>query len=892
MLENSTRIYPPVSATEGNAGLPLSDEVDDFSSFLEAQEIEFFGSQYYWHVGHIDRTQGWILHLSIVHYQLSFMLQRVIPVLIKEKTPFKVVRKRSIADKLLNGSCGSLYTGKIIGIYASDDLKAAKLAATLITLTKDLKGPSIPTDFQLGNIVYTRYGSFSPVLVTNDYGRQIKHIYNASGGLIPDPYNIPFLFPPDVEWPFREIAEAILPKINKLMNARYYPILTIRQSHRGNVQKAIYFKRIWDIRACVIKQGLKNTCTDINGRDVADRLRWQYDLSKRLEGVVALPKVFDYFIENGDTYLVMEFVKGQSLLEWLSGVYKNRTWFNLPEYHQKCITNILIQIVDIVHRLHQNGLIHRDITPGNFMITPKNKAIPIDLELSWPTRVSEFGLPFNLGTRGFMSPQQEARQTPTVKDDVYALGALIVSCYTNLNPAKIVGPFADQTFESLSFLTNDSGLSRLLADCLEEDPVKRPTLETLREGLSANANEAPQTNSYSKYLDTVRLRKTIQLGLNGLAESAMLSSTGRWISLKQDEISSDAEIQEIEYCEGWHTGMAGPLWLVASAATAGFDVAACQSVYCKSWDYIFNHYFGNLNAANPSLYHGGAGIAMALAAGLESGLLPSNSELLSRLQTCFEITASELSLSIGVAGQGMAILHARNWMDKAFAEHRLNLYASAILNSQRPDGSWDCLKLPAEKKQSYNLTLDDGISGIVWFLLAYCQYYNDQEVNLAIEKAMNWLINAKENQLTWRKIQDNRTYTNWSAGQTAVDVSMLMIRAYELQGKVEYKNLAEKSLSAIPREFLNHNFSLDSGLARMGELYLEAYHVFKTEEWLERASWFGKLFLNTFISKTDFAGYWSAVNDNRVTADLYLGSACALRQLLRHYCQNDMRYLI
>jgi serine/threonine protein kinase len=874
MRENSVHLDPTFSITGDLFSFEISDETEDFSEPLTSSGINYKSAKYYWQIGEPEGVQGWILHLTAVRSQITRLLNLVVPILLKESVPFKIPKTRSLAESILYGTYGSKHLGKIIGIYPSTDQAALDLATRLVSLTKDFKGPAIPTDFCLENVMSTRYGSFSPVFIKNELGKPIKHIYNAKDELVPDPYYVPFSFPSNVAWPFHQIVAPILPKATKLLNARYYPISSIKRDLRGNVIKAIYFKRLWDIKACIIKQAEKNMGTDEFGRDFSHRLKWQYDLCTILAGTIPLPKIFDYFTENGNTFLAIEFVKGKPIHKWLENIYNGQVWFDLSVNSKRQILQILLQIIDIVSRLHEREIVHRDIAPGNFIITPRNEAIPIDLELAWNLNSDILSPPFLLGTPGYMSPQQASRETPSIKDDIYALGALIMEACTNISPTKFPTYNWQKCQASLLFFTKSEKISTLIADCLQEDASKRPHLSHVQLTVKSLVEQSIHLDrpATTGQLDLNHLKSTIQAGLNGLACSEMLSRKECWLSFMQNKNAPFGNDQEeMEHYEGWHTGMAGPLWIVALAKSGGFDIRATEAVYANSWEYIHNHYFKDPEYSNPSLYHGGAGISMALVQGLSSELLANNTDILGKLQRCFSARPDDQTLSSGVAGQGIAAIYAAQWLGKDYTHQLLTSYADVLTNTQQPDGSWE----------GKTMSLDNGEAGITWFLLAYLKQTSDLTIKPVITKALEWIISNKATRHTWKRIKRNPQVA-WGDGQSAVDITILLLKSFELLGEERYRQLAEANLHSIPSNLISYNFTLNSGLARLGELYLEAHRLLPQPIWENRATWIANCFLHTFLSKESNAGYWSVYNTTGVTADLFMGNAGILHFLMRY----------
>ena len=885
MLVNPAIAAIPASMIDDKHNTPTQPETEQYSDLLTSLGITFTNTQYYCEVGEIQKTQGWILHLSVIPPQVTELVELIIPYLIDENIPFKVVRDKLLAGRLLNGNFGLKLLGKIFCIYPPTDTEAAKLASILIEMTQEFKGPAIPTDFCLANIVYTRYGSFSPVWANDSKGVPVKHIYGAKGELVPDPYLIPFAVPTDVPWPFHHLVKPEMPKKIKLLNRKYYPISNIRKSPKGDIIKAIYFKHPWSIRTCVIKQGRSNMLTDDAGRSIVDRLKWQYDLDKQLSSIIPMPKAIDYFEENGDTYLVIEHVRGKSLMKWLEDKYRNRVWFNLPSSTRIVILDTLLQVVEITRLLHNEGVIHRDITPGNFIVTSENKVVPIDFELNWRI-TSDIPSPlFFLGTPGYMSPQQASKETPTLKDDIYSLGTLVLECCTGLNAIKF-SKNPENSWRNIAFFTKDEQLSKLIADCLQEDPFKRPKLSTLHTILIGCRNFLANTDRNESIerkpaLDKRRLQSTIQAGLNGLAHDELVSSKNRWISAERADSGYTGEGNGgVRYYEGWHTGMAGPLWLVALARYSGFDIERCKLSYTQSWDYINSHFFNNPDSKNPSLYFGGAGIALALIEGLKSELLSPAEKSIMQLRDCFVASPETLTLSNGLAGQGIALLNAANLLGEDYASRLLTSVTNTIINNQSPNGSW---KLEG-------LGMDNGITGILWFLLSYIQKYENPFVEKAIHKGLNWLVTDKSNKRAWMRLQSDIAHKYWCQSQTGIDITLLMIKAFEVLQIQKYKELAEKNLTTIPINIASNNLTLDGGLAKIGHLYLEAHSKLKNPRWLDQATWIANFLLHSFIPRSDVGGYWYVIESEMVTADLSTGISGVLHFLMRYQQPEKLPY--
>ena len=60
--------------------------------------------------------------------------------------------------------------------------------------------------------------------------------------------------------------------------------------------------------------------SDEQGRDISDRLAWQWEVQKAWKGMVRIPDVYDLFKVDGDSYLALEYIKGKSLLARIQAV--------------------------------------------------------------------------------------------------------------------------------------------------------------------------------------------------------------------------------------------------------------------------------------------------------------------------------------------------------------------------------------------------------------------------------------------------------------------------------------------------------------------------------------------------------------------------------------------
>lgn len=163
-------------------------------------------------------------------------------------------------------------------------------------------------------------------------------------------------------------------------------------------------------------------------------------------------------------YLVMEYVAGQNLEDAVSRDGPMRI-------EQSCL--IAHQVADALTEAHRQGLIHRDIKPGNVLIAPDGSAKLLDFGVArLPTpddRLTKDGA--RLGTIGYMAPEQvrNARGVDA-RADVFGLGATLFFMLTGRDPfeppigaAGAMNPPSVREFRSDVPAALDSVLMRLMA---------------------------------------------------------------------------------------------------------------------------------------------------------------------------------------------------------------------------------------------------------------------------------------------------------------------------------------------------------------------------------------------------------------------------------------------
>ncbi|MBD6614537.1 serine/threonine protein kinase [Komarekiella sp. 'clone 1'] len=141
-----------------------------------------------------------------------------------------------------------------------------------------------------------------------------------------------------------------------------------------------------------------------------------------------IPRLFAHFDEDGDFYLVQEFIGGHDLTqEIVPGQPLN----------ENTVFNLLKDILEVLVFVHQNNIIHRDIKPQNLMRRYSDQKIVL-IDFGSIKRIGALGagLTIAVGTPGYM-PSEQAKGKPKLCSDIYAVGMIGIQALTGSMPNQL-----------------------------------------------------------------------------------------------------------------------------------------------------------------------------------------------------------------------------------------------------------------------------------------------------------------------------------------------------------------------------------------------------------------------------------------------------------------------
>ncbi|MFD5863634.1 protein kinase [Agromyces sp. NPDC127015] len=184
-----------------------------------------------------------------------------------------------------------------------------------------------------------------------------------------------------------------------------------------------------------------------------------------------IANVFDYGEEEGSAYLVMELVPGEALSTILEREHVLST---------DKVLDIVAQTAAALQAAHAAGLVHRDIKPGNLLITPDGRVKITDFGIA---RIAD-QVPLTatgqvMGTVQYLSPEQASGHPASPTTDIYSLGIVAYEAlagrrpFTGESQVAIAMAQINETPPDLP-VTVTEPVRNLVYSCIAKNPADRP----------------------------------------------------------------------------------------------------------------------------------------------------------------------------------------------------------------------------------------------------------------------------------------------------------------------------------------------------------------------------------------------------------------------------------
>jgi serine/threonine-protein kinase len=216
--------------------------------------------------------------------------------------------------------------------------------------------------------------------------------------------------------------------IGKLLDHRYQVTSVLATGGFGRTYIAQDTRRPGN-PICVVKH-LKPNSSDPKIFDTAKRLfNIEAETLEKLGNHDQIPRLLAYFDEKQEFFLVQEFIDGNTLAEEL---IPGQRW------SEKQTIQMLIEVLEILEFVHQQGVIHRDIKPDNIIRRSADyKLVLVDFGAVKQLRSSLVTVGVHptatvaIGTPGYM-PTEQGQGKPRPNSDIYSLGIIAIQALTGV----------------------------------------------------------------------------------------------------------------------------------------------------------------------------------------------------------------------------------------------------------------------------------------------------------------------------------------------------------------------------------------------------------------------------------------------------------------------------
>ncbi len=804
--------------------------------------------------------QGWKIHISAVAWTARETLERTVPLLAARGIAFKVASDETMLRVSLSKNWSRSGAGKFMTIYPRSEEEFLEVAEALHQSTLDLRGPYILSDrpFKESKVVFYRYGEHMSRRRVEPLGFVTPLLEAPDGSWVPEERTGYFRLPAWVSDPVCRQAPLKPPgEDGVLLRDRYRVHRSLRFGAMGGIYGAT---DTLTGREVVIREARPLLGTFQDGADSFELLRKEARILQKLGPTGLLPEFVDLFQEWEHLFLVQERIEAESLWGYAINFYFARS-DESPAESFAMFRDTALKLIAALRTVHTHGVVLRDLTRSNTLVTPDGRIRFIDLEFAYEVGTEDAVL--WVQTPGYASPEQLRSQHPTYRDDHYSLGVLLLDILTfnasglDLNREGILAGLR----LALRDLRLPAGLETLVRGMTERDPAERWDLERAEEllrQLPEPQDHEPLFHHVGGVPDCLRpstdLRPLVRETLDGVvrfihAKTRLSRRDALWPTAAEAFLTNPVNLQ------------------YGAAGTAFYLLRAEGRVPDEPLDWIERR--SAEHPCPPGLARGFGGIALLL---LESGRTESALRLLESGARS-PILLQEKGLYFGAAGWGLVQLHFWHRLgEPRFLEEAVRIGWHLVETVRRvPEGAtW------AENPERSSHGLFDGPSGVALFLLHLAAATEERRfLDLALEGLRFDLAYRQElgSHLLWYP------HANAHPSQPksphlwfgTAGIGAVLLRAYAVTGDPELRGYAERCAATVAERYTNKLW-YDFGLAGFGELLLDFHAYLGDEKYLNTAFYLAEALLQHRIERPEGFAFLGQ-DHHRICSDIGWGSA-------------------
>lgn len=190
----------------------------------------------------------------------------------------------------------------------------------------------------------------------------------------------------------------------------------------------------------------------------------------RVASVPLVVQVLDLFEDNETAYIIMEYIQGRDLMHQIE-VSGPMIW--------PSVSKLLLPVVDTMQKVHDEGLIHRDLSPDNLMLLPDGSIKILDLGAAKDLNLSTGASSMQVAKSGFSPLEQYVqRGNSGTWTDVYSMAATMYYALTGVFPPSAVDRIEEDS---------------LRWDLLRSQKVPAYVIQVLKQAMALHSNDRIQT---------------------------------------------------------------------------------------------------------------------------------------------------------------------------------------------------------------------------------------------------------------------------------------------------------------------------------------------------------------------------------------------------------------
>ena len=329
--------------------------------------------------GFEDLPDGWKIHISSGIKEAPLVLETVTEICVENGVSFKHLISTAVLAAFTSKWAPRSAAGKFAVIYPPPH-RAFELAQQLHEALPQRSGPFILSDFEWseGSSVFMRWGAFQRKTAWTPEGRRILLLEDELGTR-EDVRRVPAsldALPPTA----REAASAFACP----------PLLTLD----AKVTEALQFTASGGVyggtsngRPVIVKEARGGIDARPGQCPSPDRLRHESRVLTALEGLEGIPRVIETTEIGGNAYTVMTRLNGRPLRSWVASehplLHGESDADALTRYARRC-AEMSSRLSAVIASVHARGIAHRDLHPGNVLVSGEGAVAVIDFETAGP----------------------------------------------------------------------------------------------------------------------------------------------------------------------------------------------------------------------------------------------------------------------------------------------------------------------------------------------------------------------------------------------------------------------------------------------------------------------------------------------------------------------------